>query len=86
MEIIPLYTIQEKAALKLKISKETGIRVAQLRKEKGYSQEKLGFLIDSNKQFIYKVEKGLFCPTVATLFFIAQALNCDISQLIQENK
>lgn len=71
-----------KADIKLSLSKEIGVKVSELRKAKGYSQEKLGFLIDSNKQFIYKIENGLFCPTIATLFFIAQALECDILFLL----
>lgn len=82
MEITPLYTAKMKTDIKLSLSKEIGVKIAKLRKEKGYSQEKLGFLIDSNRQFIYKIENGLFCPTIATLFFIAQALDCDISNLL----
>jgi len=82
VEITPLYTAKMKADIKLAISKEIGKRVAELRKEKGFSQEKLGFLIDSNRQFIYKVENGLFCPTIATLYFIAQALECDLECLL----
>lgn len=82
MEITPLYTAKMKADIKLSLSKEIGVKVSELRKAKGYSQEKLGFLIDSNKQFIYKIENGLFCPTIATLFFIAQALDCDILFLL----
>lgn len=85
MEITPLYTAKMKADIKLSLSKEIGVKVSELRKEKGYSQEKLGFLIDSNKQFIYKIENGLFCPTIATLFFIAQALECDILSLLPKN-
>jgi len=83
-KIIPIYTESSKAKIKDKLSILIGKKVCELRKSKNLSQENLGHLIDSNKQFIWKVENGKFNPTISTLYFLSKALKCNISELIPE--
>lgn len=82
MDITPLYTSEMKAEIKSQITKDVGKKVEELRKKKGLSQRELGFLIESNKQNIYKIEAGLYCPTIATLYYLAEALSCEISDFL----
>lgn len=63
-----------------------GKKVCELRKKHNLSQENLGHLIDSNKQFIWKLENGKFNPTIATLYFLSKALECEVSELIPDLK
>jgi len=82
VNLTPIYTEEIKAKLKDSISKEVGKNIRKIRKSKGYSMEHLAHLLDSNRQNIYKIEHGLYCPTIATLTFIAKALNCDITEIV----
>ncbi len=82
MDFAPIYTDKEKESLKKEITINIGQKIRTLRQQKGLSMEQLAFLLDSNKQNIYKIEKGLYCPTIATLFFISKALDCEIRDLL----
>lgn len=84
MDFAPIYTNEEKKSLKTEITKRVGANIKQLRKQKGLSMEQLAYLLDSNKQNIYKIEKGLYCPSIATLLYISKALECNLCDLIKE--
>lgn len=60
-----------------------GARVAYLRKEKGLSQSELAALIESEKQNISRLERGLVNPGVHYLYKIADALDCTLSELLE---
>lgn len=53
---------------------ETGKRVLQLRKERGYTREKLAELADISVQFLADIEKGRKNMTVTTLRKLSNAL------------
>lgn len=53
---------------------EVGERITALRKERGYTREKLSELADISVQFLADLEKGRKSMTVATLRRIAAAL------------
>ncbi len=53
---------------------EVGTRITELRKQRGYTREKLSELADVSVQFLADIEKGRKSMTVATLKRIAAAL------------
>ena len=54
----------------------------QLRQERGFSQEELGFRSGYHRTYISLLERGLKSPSLRTLFQLARALKVDASQLI----
>ena len=53
---------------------EVGKRITELRKQRGYTREKLSELADVSVQFLADIEKGRKSMTVATLKRISSAL------------
>ncbi len=53
---------------------EVGVRIAELRKQRGYTRERLSELADISVQFLADIEKGRKSMTVATLKRISAAL------------
>ncbi|MBQ8612705.1 MAG: helix-turn-helix transcriptional regulator [Ruminiclostridium sp.] len=53
---------------------EVGARITELRKQRGYTRERLSELADVSVQFLADIEKGRKSMTVATLKRIAAAL------------
>ncbi len=53
---------------------EVGARITELRKQRGYTREKLSELADVSVQFLADIEKGRKSMTVATLKRVATAL------------
>ena len=58
-----------------------GKRIATLRREKGFSQEKLGEKTGYSTEFISLVERGINAPAVDGLDKIARALGVEIKDL-----
>ncbi|MBQ8781903.1 MAG: helix-turn-helix transcriptional regulator [Oscillospiraceae bacterium] len=53
---------------------EVGARITELRKNRGYTREKLAELADISVQFLADIEKGRKSMTISTLKKIAAAL------------
>lgn len=53
---------------------EVGTRITELRKQRGYTREKLSELADISVQFLADIEKGRKSMTIATLKRLAAAL------------
>ena len=49
--------------------------VRSLRKEKGLSQEELGFRCDLDRTYISGIERGKRNPTIQSIWFIAEGLD-----------
>ena len=60
-------------------------RLAQVRKQRGLTQEALGELVGLSKLQIYRYEKGTSQPTLDVLKQIAVSLNTSIDQLVFDN-
>ncbi len=56
------------------LNTEVGARITELRKQRGYTREKLSEFADVSVQFLADIEKGRKSMTVATLKRIAAAL------------
>ena len=54
--------------------KSFGALLQELRKEKGFSQEELGFRCSLDRTYISLLERGLRVPTILTLFKVSAAL------------
>ncbi len=62
--------------------KDLGNRIAELRKEKGLSQENLGKKAKKSRQVISRFELGEVRPSLSTLLAISKALNTDITIIL----
>lgn len=58
-----------------------GKRVAELRKDAGYSQETFAFKCNVDRTYIGTIERGEKSPTLNTIDKIAQALGITKSEL-----
>ena len=61
-----------------------GTVIRKLRENKGISQDVLSGLAGLDRTHYSKIERGLRCPTVDTLFKIAHALDIPPHKLIAE--
>lgn len=60
-----------------------GKKIAEYRNEKGFSQEELGFLIRSARNYIGCIERGEKSPSIKTLHKIAKALDVKVKDFIE---
>lgn len=66
--------------------KKLGLRIKQLRTEKGLSQSELGYEIDVEKSNISRMESGKFNTKIYTLHKVAKAFGISISELLDIDK
>ncbi len=59
----------------MKIKTALGIKIKEIRKKRGYSQEQFSEMIDMNPRQIVRIESGESFPTAENLEKIAAALN-----------
>lgn len=59
-----------------------GKRIANLRKENGFTQNELADLVDIERSNLARVEAGNTNPTYLTLLKISKALNVTLSELV----
>ena len=63
------------------IEKQLGRRIAELRKAKKYTQEKLAEKTGYSVEFISLVERGVNAPSVAGCAQVAKALGVSVAEL-----
>jgi putative transcriptional regulator len=61
-----------------------GNRVKAIREKKGYTLEKLGELIDKERQSISRLEKGKINPSFLYLLDICKGLQIDPTDLLKD--
>ena len=66
-----------------KVLAKLGAKIAEYRKTKGFSQEELGFLIRSARNYIGCIERGEKSPSINTLCKLAKALNVKVKDFIE---
>lgn len=64
-------------------SKAFGEVIRRLRKDRGWTQEQLGFEADIRRTFVSELEIGNQQPSITTIFKIAKALKIKPSELIE---
>ncbi len=60
------------------------LRLAELRKEKGISQEELAVKLEVNQTAVSQWERGVYCPSCEKLPKIAKILDCSIDELFEK--
>lgn len=78
----PLYTAISKEILKEKVAKAIGVKVREIRENKKMTMEQLSHFLDTSRQAIYKIENGEYAFSISTIYIIAEALECDVNDLI----
>lgn len=58
-----------------------GLRIKELRKHKGLSQEKLAEIMSISPKYLSNIERGKENPTLDTFIKLANALNIEISEV-----
>lgn len=66
-----------------KIQKQFGKRLQALRKEKGYSQEELGFRAHLDRTYVSGIERGIRNPALKNIARLAQALEVEVIELFK---
>ena len=66
----------------MSIQKAFGLRVQQLRKETGMSQEKFALSIDMDRTYLASVEAGRRNISLCNIEKIAKGLNLTVSELL----
>lgn len=59
-----------------------GQEISRLRKNRGISQEELGFQARVHRTYVSQIERGLKSPTLAVILKLTQALNCPAHRLV----
>ena len=65
------------------IEKSFGQVLQQLRKERGISQEELGFESGYHRTYISLLERGKKSPSLQTMFQLAKALKVKPSEIVE---
>lgn len=66
--------------------KKIGVRIKQIRTEKGLSQSDLAYEVPMEKANISRLESGQFNTKIITLYNVAKALDMDLSDLLKLDK
>lgn len=69
-----------------KLFKTFGLRIKELRKQKGISQESLAGLAGLDRTYIGGIERGLRNPSLKNISKIAKSLNVSLKDLFSFNK
>ena len=64
------------------LAKAFGAVLREIRKERGISQEHLGFESGYHRTYVSLLERGLKSPSLQTIFELARALNIRPSDLL----
>ena len=59
-----------------------GQEISKIRKNRGISQEELGFQAGVHRTYVSQIERGLKSPTLAVSLKLMQALNCSADRLV----
>ena len=82
MNYYNIWFLIAKALTKEEFQVFIGKRIKQLREEKNISQVELANLCDFERSNMNRIEMGNTCPSVYTLFKIAQSLQIETYQLL----
>ncbi|HBG81248.1 TPA: transcriptional regulator [candidate division CPR2 bacterium] len=64
-----------------KFLRDFGARIAEIRKQKGYTQEKLAYAIGVSPTYIGFIEQGKRNPTILNIQKITKALDISLKEL-----
>ena len=67
----------------INFKRDLGIRIAQLRSERGMSQRKFALVLELDRVTLNRIEAGKGNPTIDTLARIAQGLDVSLEELLE---
>ena len=67
--------------LKVEIPKRIGERIKYLRELNCLTQSQLGALAGKDRQYIYKIEKGVVTPNIVTIAVLADAMEISLTNI-----
>ena len=67
----------------INFKRDLGIRIAQLRSERGMSQRKFALVLELDRVTLNRIEAGKGNPTIDTLARIAQGLDVSLEELLK---
>ncbi len=70
----------------VKITEKIGLRIKELRTEKGFSQQELSYRSDIDRTYITQVENGKRNISINNIEKIAKALNVSLKELFNDEK
>ncbi|UPR49253.1 helix-turn-helix transcriptional regulator [Vibrio cyclitrophicus] len=59
-----------------------GIRLREVRKKNGISQDKLALIADIDRSYVGRIERGEVNITLDKVYGLAQALKCNVTELL----
>ncbi len=65
--------------------KTIGVRIRNIRIEKGISQEELAFRINTSAAYVSNIERGIKKPSLMKLIDISDVLHITVNDLIYDN-
>ena len=68
--------------IKKEVSVKIGLKIRNIRQEKGLTQIQLADKIGSDRQYLYKIEKAKVGISVTKLAIIAKALDVPLTSLV----
>ncbi len=74
--------MKTKVRLKRKILKSLGLKIKEIRLQKGISQEKLAFQVGVDRTYIGAIEQGTRSPSIYCLFVIAEKLGIQLKDTL----
>ena len=80
---MPFVSEEEVFNLKNSLPKQLGEAIQLARKKCNMTQIHLAELTQKDRQYIYKIEKGVVSPNIGTIGIIAKALGITISELVE---
>lgn len=81
---MPFVSEQDILKLKSNLPKALGELIRKERKKKNLTQTELGNLTQKDRQYIYKIEKGIVASNIITIGIIAKSLEIEISELLKD--
>lgn len=60
------------------------VKLANVRKEKGYTQEELSMKLGVTPQAVSKWERGMGYPDLETLYYLSEILDCSVDDLLNK--
>jgi len=62
-----------------------GKKLREVRKLKGISQDKLALVAEIDRSYVGRIERGEVNITLEKVYVLAEALECNVTELLPEN-
>ncbi|HFD3581265.1 helix-turn-helix transcriptional regulator [Vibrio parahaemolyticus] len=59
-----------------------GMKLREMRKRNGISQDKLALIADIDRSYVGRIERGEVNITLEKVYSLAHALKCDVNELL----